>query len=222
MFRREFEEGNVHKQYLARVIGRVPPGTTLVDQPLACKNHREAIHEISAEVSPRELGATWLRACKGKPSQTRVTLLAAGEGELEGQSLVLLGGASRRGSNVLTSACRWLGCPIGNDPLYGPAGVGSTAAGADAVKSTGSNEERREDAGGKRDLEADGHPLNKKRKTELGVVSEVSPPPSCRWRPPGDPPAGLCRNLLVTTSFWASKRTDGSMQASCVAAVPGG
>ena len=37
----------------------------------------------------------------------------------------------------LSTTCthlQWLGCPIANDPLYGPLGVGSTAAAAGVVK----------------------------------------------------------------------------------------
>jgi 23S rRNA-/tRNA-specific pseudouridylate synthase len=46
----EFEKGTVHKQYLARIVGRFPDEAMLIDQPLRCKNFREAIHEVHPEV----------------------------------------------------------------------------------------------------------------------------------------------------------------------------
>jgi 23S rRNA-/tRNA-specific pseudouridylate synthase len=46
----EFERGAVRKLYLARVAGRFPAAGMTVDQPLRCKNHREAIHEVHPEV----------------------------------------------------------------------------------------------------------------------------------------------------------------------------
>jgi hypothetical protein len=37
-------------QYLARVVGNVPAEPVMVDQPIRCKSHREAVHEIHPEV----------------------------------------------------------------------------------------------------------------------------------------------------------------------------
>ena len=60
--RQEFEQGSVKKTYLARVVGRLPPGRTLVDQPIACKSHREAIHCIRAlDGKPAQTAFTWCR-----------------------------------------------------------------------------------------------------------------------------------------------------------------
>ncbi len=38
------------EQYLARVVGDVPKESVMVDQPIRCKSHREAVHEIHPEV----------------------------------------------------------------------------------------------------------------------------------------------------------------------------
>jgi len=36
--------GGIHKKYLARVVGKVPEGQqVMVDQPIRCKGHREAV-----------------------------------------------------------------------------------------------------------------------------------------------------------------------------------
>jgi len=104
--RKEFEQNAVKKLYLARVTGKVPKGRTVVDQPIACKSHREAIHHIVPE---------------GKPSQTAFTCL----GEDGGHSLVLCEPLTGR-THQIRLHLQWLGCSISNDPLYGPPGVGST------------------------------------------------------------------------------------------------
>ena len=75
--RQEFEQGSVKKMYLARVLGQLPPGRTLVDQPIACKSHREAIHCIREE--------------DGKPSQTAFTRCAARVGCLHARFWVVPG-----------------------------------------------------------------------------------------------------------------------------------
>jgi len=112
--RKEFEAGSVKKKYLARVVGTLPPGRTLVDQPIACKSHREAIHCIREE--------------DGKPAQTVFSSLATcalSDGTVH--SLVLCEPLTGR-THQIRLHLQWLGCPIANDPLYGPLGVGSTAA----------------------------------------------------------------------------------------------
>ena len=132
--RKEFEAGTVLKKYLARVTGAVPGGRSVVDQPIACFSHREAIHCIRAE--------------DGKPAQTVVTRLASAK-QADGSvhSLVLCEPKTGR-THQIRLHLQWLGCPIANDPLYGPLGVGSTAVGpSEGVGEEGSRAGAEEEGG---------------------------------------------------------------------------
>lgn len=70
--------------------------------------------------------------CQGKASQTRVTLLATKDDE----SLVLCEPLTGR-THQIRLHLQYISCPIGNDPLYGPEGIGSTSGAANPDPTNG-------------------------------------------------------------------------------------
>ncbi|KIJ52562.1 hypothetical protein M422DRAFT_58697 [Sphaerobolus stellatus SS14] len=118
---REFVNGTVKKEYIARCHGEFPEDEVLVEEPLLCVDRQMGLNVVHPE---------------GKPAQTIFKRLFY---EPETNSSVLLCRPLTGRSHQIRVHLQFLGYPIANDPIYNGLKIWGRALGKGGVETTPSD-----------------------------------------------------------------------------------